>query len=379
MTSSDSRALACFATHVALDDLSEHARTESGNRERLVGTQISVSQGQKHHDIRENGKDRAIYPTYIQLSLSSIHPALLLALTPPASGTTLTQTLSQPLYPARIVAQWVAGPGLQGGAPDPRLEKFTESVAEQALIPGHQGDVILAATGQISEKRPQASCSVKELELWANSPMDRLVLDFITSFLLRSLSAVSSQGHAIMTTFIHRVRELARTFGIIIMVINGTSAAAPFNQSSAFASTIRKPAFAQGPSFTFMTDCTLWSSKTKDIPNREGPFEGYARRTILFASDFHLSSTWRTSGGSRTSWSENHCVLQLQLKLLDSDKCRFCIKMDCRDEGKCYYGVLASIVFASPSSLFQPSLSFIGVKESRDQRAAIPKGLSLCH
>ncbi|KAG1807381.1 hypothetical protein EV424DRAFT_1294499, partial [Suillus variegatus] len=97
-----------------------------------------------------------------------------------------------------------------------------------------------------------------------------LVLDFITPFLLLSLSAVSFQGHAIMTMFIHRLCELARTFGITIMVINGTSAAAPFNQSSAFASTIRKPALARGPSFTFMTDCTLWSSKMKDIPDPEG-------------------------------------------------------------------------------------------------------------
>jgi len=45
-----------------------------------------------------------------------------------------------------------------------------------------------------------------------------IVIDSITPLLLPSLSAVSSQGHAIMTTFMRRLRELARAFGITIMV-----------------------------------------------------------------------------------------------------------------------------------------------------------------
>ncbi|KAG1872111.1 P-loop containing nucleoside triphosphate hydrolase protein [Suillus tomentosus] len=117
-----------------------------------------------------------------------------------------------------------------------------------------------------------------------------IVLDSITPLLLPSLSAVSSQGHAMMTTFMRQLRELARTFGITIMVINGTSAAAPFNQSSAFASTIRKPAL--GPSFTFMTDCTLWLSKMKDIPDPESPFSVHVAE--VFRSRVTRSKTWCT-------------------------------------------------------------------------------------
>jgi RAD51-like protein 3 len=117
-----------------------------------------------------------------------------------------------------------------------------------------------------------------------------IVIDSITPLLLPSLSAVSSQGHAIMTTFMRRLRELARAFGITIMAINGTSAAAPFNQSSAFASTIRKPAL--GPSFTFMTDCTLWLSKMKDIPDSEGSFSVHVAE--VFRSRATRSKTWCT-------------------------------------------------------------------------------------
>ncbi|KAG2157975.1 P-loop containing nucleoside triphosphate hydrolase protein [Suillus bovinus] len=268
------------------------------------------------------------------------------------------------------------------------LEKFTESIAEQASVPGHRGDEILAATGRISEKHPRVSCGVKELDelvggfgdsrvfeisgakgsgktalalqiviqrllsdadsyaLWIDSSgdfsaekttqlmryfdvsdkvLERLqvsvgfniegvndvlealrislsnsksveptvqwiVLDSITPLLLPSLSAVSSQGHAMMITFMRRLRELSRTFGISIMVINGTSAAVPFNQSSAFASTIRKPAL--GPSFTFMTDCTIWLSKTKDIPDPEGPFSVHVAE--VFRSRATRSKTWCT-------------------------------------------------------------------------------------
>ncbi|KAG2035877.1 P-loop containing nucleoside triphosphate hydrolase protein [Suillus americanus] len=117
-----------------------------------------------------------------------------------------------------------------------------------------------------------------------------IVLDSITPLMLPSLSAVSSQGHAMMTTFMRQLRELARTFGITVMVINGTSAAAPFNQSSAFASTIRKPAL--GPSFTFMTDCTLWLSKTKDMPDPEGSFSVHVAE--VFRSRATRSKTWCT-------------------------------------------------------------------------------------
>lgn len=277
------------------------------------------------------------------------------------------------------------------------LEKFAELVAEKASVPGHRGDEILA--GRISEKHPQASCGVKELDelvgdfgdsrvfeisgakgsgktalalqivtqrladtdscaLWidtsgdfsaektaqlvryfdvavSNKVLERLqvsfgsnievvhdvlealrislsssgtvgptvqwiVIDSITPLLLPSLSAVSSQGHAMMTTFMRRLRELARTFGITIIVINGTSAAAPFNQSSAFASTIRKPAL--GPSFTFMTDCTLWLSKTTDMLDSEGSFS------------LHVAEVFR----SRATRSKTWCTFQIRHGVLSS-------------------------------------------------------------
>ncbi|OJA11134.1 hypothetical protein AZE42_02359 [Rhizopogon vesiculosus] len=122
-----------------------------------------------------------------------------------------------------------------------------------------------------------------------------IVIDSVTPLLLPSLSAVSSQGHAMMSTFMRQLRELAQTFGLTIIVINGTSAAAPFNPSSAFESTIRKPAL--GPSFTFMTDCTLWLRKTQDVLDSEGEFPVHIAE--VFRSRTTRSKTWCTFKISR--------------------------------------------------------------------------------
>ena len=45
-------------------------------------------------------------------------------------------------------------------------------------------------------------------------------------------------------------------------VVNNTSASLPHNPLSAFSSTVRKPAL--GPSFTFLTDCTIWLARQED-------------------------------------------------------------------------------------------------------------------
>ncbi|CCM03090.1 uncharacterized protein FIBRA_05210 [Fibroporia radiculosa] len=105
-----------------------------------------------------------------------------------------------------------------------------------------------------------------------------VVIDSITPLLGPLLSAISSQGipsdfsalhatskfprftgHAIMTTFMRQLRALADTFSLTILVINSSSRSLPCNPDSAFLSTVRKPAL--GPSFTFLTDTTLWLSK----------------------------------------------------------------------------------------------------------------------
>ncbi|KAH7924065.1 P-loop containing nucleoside triphosphate hydrolase protein [Leucogyrophana mollusca] len=116
-----------------------------------------------------------------------------------------------------------------------------------------------------------------------------VVIDTVTSLFAGTLSAVSSHGHAVMTTFMYHLRALAQTHALTFLVINGTSAAAPYNPSSAFASTVRKPAL--GPSFTFLTDCTLWLATCKGASTDE---EDSIHVAEVFRSRTTRSKTWCT-------------------------------------------------------------------------------------
>ncbi|EIW57144.1 P-loop containing nucleoside triphosphate hydrolase protein [Trametes versicolor FP-101664 SS1] len=85
-----------------------------------------------------------------------------------------------------------------------------------------------------------------------------IVIDSITPLLGSMLSATSSQGHAIMTTFMRQLRAFADSFLLTILVINSSTKILPSNPETVF-ETARKPAL--GPSFTFMADATLWLSQ----------------------------------------------------------------------------------------------------------------------
>ncbi|KAI0255071.1 P-loop containing nucleoside triphosphate hydrolase protein [Lactifluus subvellereus] len=73
-----------------------------------------------------------------------------------------------------------------------------------------------------------------------------VVLDTVTVLLGPQLSAVSSQGHAEMTTFMRLLREAAQKHALCILVLNDATAAG-------------RPAL--GTSFAFMTDATLWLAR----------------------------------------------------------------------------------------------------------------------
>ncbi|KAF9234124.1 P-loop containing nucleoside triphosphate hydrolase protein [Melanogaster broomeanus] len=135
----------------------------------------------------------------------------------------------------------------------------------------------------------------------SGSRVHLVVIDSVTPLLAPSLSAVSSHGHAIMTTFMQHVRVLARTYSLTFLIINNTSASAPYNPSSAFSSTTRKPAL--GPSFTFLTDCTLWLGNCEEV--HEGAEVG---------STIHVAEVFR----SRTTRSRTWCVFKIQRGLLHS-------------------------------------------------------------
>ncbi|KAH9838306.1 P-loop containing nucleoside triphosphate hydrolase protein [Rhodofomes roseus] len=112
-----------------------------------------------------------------------------------------------------------------------------------------------------------------------------VVIDTVTSLLGSLLSAVSSQGHAIMTTFMRQLQTLAESFSLTILVINTSTKCTPRNPDSVFATTDRKPAL--GPSFTFLTDTTLW------LARRETAEDGGATHVAeVFRSRLVPSRTW---------------------------------------------------------------------------------------
>ncbi|KAL4247992.1 P-loop containing nucleoside triphosphate hydrolase [Abortiporus biennis] len=86
-----------------------------------------------------------------------------------------------------------------------------------------------------------------------------IVIDTVTPLFRSLLSASSSQGHAIMTTFMQELRSFSKKHCVTIFILNDTASAAPYNPQSVFHHTVRKPAL--GLSFTYMTDATLWLAK----------------------------------------------------------------------------------------------------------------------
>ncbi|KAJ3741718.1 P-loop containing nucleoside triphosphate hydrolase protein [Lentinula detonsa] len=127
--------------------------------------------------------------------------------------------------------------------------------------------------------------------------MKYIVIDSVTSLFGPYLSAVSSQGHAIMAAFMRYLRDFAKRYSVIILLINNATLMQPrstaraqttaevTNPRSVFASTIRKPAL--GPSFTFMTDATLWVSLW---PAQEEDEEKFTTHVVeVFRSKFSVS------------------------------------------------------------------------------------------
>ncbi|KAJ6516204.1 P-loop containing nucleoside triphosphate hydrolase protein [Mycena sanguinolenta] len=84
-----------------------------------------------------------------------------------------------------------------------------------------------------------------------------IVVDTVTPLFGPNLSPVSSQGHAIMTGSMRQFRAFAEYFSLTVFVVNDSAAFTPFVPGSVSNNpNIRKPAL--GPSFTFLTDATLW-------------------------------------------------------------------------------------------------------------------------
>ncbi|KAH9847228.1 P-loop containing nucleoside triphosphate hydrolase protein [Lenzites betulinus] len=114
-----------------------------------------------------------------------------------------------------------------------------------------------------------------------------VVIDSITPLLGPMLSATSSQGHAIMTTFMRQLRAYAESFSLTIIVINSSTKVLPRNTEAVF-NTMRKPAL--GPSFTFMADATLWLSQR---PAEDSGDEAATTHVVeVLRSRISRSKTW---------------------------------------------------------------------------------------
>ncbi|KIO34742.1 hypothetical protein M407DRAFT_16694 [Tulasnella calospora MUT 4182] len=90
-----------------------------------------------------------------------------------------------------------------------------------------------------------------------------VVISPINAIFSQLLSGTSSQGHAILSTFMHRLSALARSFRLTFLVVNSVVASQGQNPLSAFPSTITKPGL--GPTFTFLCENTIWTAAADSI------------------------------------------------------------------------------------------------------------------
>ncbi|KLO17247.1 hypothetical protein SCHPADRAFT_994554 [Schizopora paradoxa] len=116
-----------------------------------------------------------------------------------------------------------------------------------------------------------ASTALEEIKHVHSDLWPRLVvIDSITSLLSSSLSSVTSQGHALMTIFMRSLQDVAANYSLIVLVLNkAASTQPPHSSPSVFAATKLKPAL--GPTFSFLTDTTLWLSRGADVLNIQAP------------------------------------------------------------------------------------------------------------
>jgi len=144
----------------------------------------------------------------------------------------------------------------------------------------------------------------------ASAPkVDCIVVDAITPLLGPLLSGISAQGHAIMDGLMRELRALAQKHFLSVLVINNTTSSYPSNPQSVFKSTIRKPAL--GPSFTALTDATLWLSQCN-------PASGEPVSHCDDGNTTHVAEVFR----SRTNASNTWCsfkIYQGKLLSLSSD------------------------------------------------------------
>ncbi|KAM6504440.1 P-loop containing nucleoside triphosphate hydrolase protein [Amanita muscaria] len=132
----------------------------------------------------------------------------------------------------------------------------------------------------------------EEDETSSTSHIHFIVIDAITPLLGPNLSAASSQGHAVMVHLMRHLRERARTKRYTILVLNASSQAKDGNNhtNSVFSGTKRQPSL--GPSFSFLTDSTLWLSIASYDPRRT-PDECIVTTEVLHSKNTR-SRTWST-------------------------------------------------------------------------------------
>ncbi|KAA1467710.1 hypothetical protein DENSPDRAFT_832817 [Dentipellis sp. KUC8613] len=147
-----------------------------------------------------------------------------------------------------------------------------------------------------------------------NQPRPRIVvIDAITPLLGPQLTGVTAQGHATMVTFMRSLRELARSHSLCILVINTSTSANGPNPSSVFAETTRKPAL--GPSFTFLTDATLWVAHPPSPPpppEREYDPLAEEQKGVENPAEVRVVEVFRSSVSPGRRW----CVVRVRNGLL---------------------------------------------------------------
>lgn len=136
-----------------------------------------------------------------------------------------------------------------------------------AYLGEHEADVLERLHASTAMDADAIFELLDELDVNTDWRPTHIIIDNITAVLSPLLTAVSAQGHSIMTVLMRQLRLLARSHNLTILVLNTATSNPTANPAQLFSNSPRKPAL--GPSFTYMTDATIWLSKPANT-NVEG-------------------------------------------------------------------------------------------------------------
>ncbi|KAG9027574.1 hypothetical protein FRB95_007605 [Tulasnella sp. JGI-2019a] len=117
-------------------------------------------------------------------------------------------------------------------------------------------------------------------------------------------SASTSQGHAILTTFMRQISSMARQHRFTVIVINDPVSSQPTNPMSLFSSTVTKPGL--GPAFTYLCDHTIWFANAEDVFGEHDATLIDLRKNMGDGKQVHIAEVLRSRNSVRFHFNRSY-------------------------------------------------------------------------